>query len=131
MKTLKRILEAFFPFITAIINVENSDEVKYHGSVVSAKGWEIINDEVGNENIVVITRPKLTSVFFAGLDDDLLEFEFIDNKIFDKNTNSEWNFLGHAINGTLKGEKLKAAPIVYAFWFGWVVEYPDTLLYNE
>ncbi|MCH8004001.1 MAG: DUF3179 domain-containing protein [Nanoarchaeota archaeon] len=53
-----------------------------------------------------------------------------DNKIFDKNTKSEWNFFGQAINGSLEGKRLKPVPIVYAFWFGWVAEYPDTELYN-
>ena len=47
-----------------------------------------------------------------------------------KKTKSEWDFLGQAINGTLKGEKLRAAPIAYAFWFGWVAEYPDTELFS-
>jgi len=98
---------------------------------INKLGWEIINDRVGNEDIVVITRPKLTSVFFSELDGKILKFEFVNNRIFDKNTNSEWNFLGQAVNGSLKGKKLKSAPIVYAFWFGWVVEYPDTSLYTE
>ena len=94
-------------------------------------GWKIINDKVGNENIVVITRPKLTSVFFPEVDGKLLEFEFVDKNIFDKQTGSEWNFLGQAINGSLEGWGLRPEPIVYAFWFGWVAEYPDTLLYSE
>ena len=94
-------------------------------------GWKIINDKVGNENIVVITRPKLTSVFFPEVDGKILEFEFVDKTIFDKQTGSEWNFLGQAINGSLEGRRLRPVPIVYAFWFGWVAEYPDTLLYSE
>ena len=98
---------------------------------INQLGWKIINDKVGNEDIVVFTRPKLTSVFFAELDGEILEFELVNQTIVDKNTKSEWNFLGKSINGSLEGKKLRAAPIAYAFWFGWVVEYPDTLLYPE
>ena len=97
---------------------------------INQLGWRVINDRVGGESIVVFTRPKLTSVFFSELNGEVLDFELVNQTIVDKNTKSEWDFLGQAINGTLKGEKLKAAPIVYTFWFGWVVEYPDTLLYT-
>jgi len=110
-----------------IVGVVFNDEKKAYP--INKLGWKIINDKVGNENIVVITRPKLTSIFFSELEGDILEFEFVNKTIIDKNTKSEWNFLGQAVNGSLQGKKLKAAPIVYAFWFGWVVEYPDTLLY--
>jgi len=93
-------------------------------------GWKVINDKIGNENIVIFTRPKLTSAFFPELDGEILEFEMINNTIFDKKTKSEWNFLGQAIEGSLKDKKLKSAPVVNSFWFGWVAEYPDTKLYS-
>jgi len=112
-----------------IIGVNLNNEKKAYP--INQLGWEVINDKVGNEDIVVFTKPKLTSVFFAELDDDVLEFELIDSKIFDKNTHSEWDFLGQAVSGSLKGKKLRAAPIAYAFWFGWVVEYPDTKLFSN
>lgn len=97
---------------------------------INQLGWKVINDKVGNENIVIFTRPKLTSVFFSELDGKIIEFELINTTIRDKETKSEWNFLGQVINGDLKGKKLKPAPSVYAFWYGWVVEYPDTELFN-
>ena len=93
-------------------------------------GWKVINDKVGNENIVIYTRPKLTSAFFSELDGKILEFEMINNTIFDKKTKSEWDFLGQAVEGSLKGKKLQSTPVVNAFWFGWVAEYPDTLLHS-
>lgn len=97
---------------------------------INQLGWKVINDKVGNENIVVFTRPKLTSVFFSELDGKIIEFELVDTTIIDKETKSEWNFLGQAINGSLKGKKLKPAPSIYSFWFGWVAEYPDTSLHT-
>jgi len=70
-------------------------------------GWKVINDKVGDEDIVVFTRSKLTSVFFAELDDEVLEFELVNKTIIDRNTKSEWNFFGQAINGSLEGKRLR------------------------
>jgi len=98
---------------------------------INQLGWKVINDKVGRGDIAIFTRPKLTSVFFSELEDEILEFELVNQTIIDKNTGSEWNFLGQAVDGPLKDKKLESAAIVYAFWFGWVVEYPDTLLYKE
>jgi len=98
---------------------------------VNQLGWKVINDNVGNEDIVVFTRSKLTGVFFAELDDEVLEFELVDKTIIDKTTKSEWNFFGQSVDGSLEGKRLKPVPIVYAFWFGWVAEYPDTELFSN
>jgi len=112
-----------------IVGVNFNDVKKAYP--INQLGWKVINDKIGKEDIVIFTRPKLTSVFFAELDGEKLEFEFINKTIVDKNTGSEWNFLGQAVDGSLKGKKLTAAPSVYAFWFGWVAEYPNTLLFSE
>ena len=61
----------------------NFDEVK-KAYPIDQLGWKIINDKVGNENIVVITRPKLTSVFFPEVDGEILEFAFVDDIDFNQ-----------------------------------------------
>ncbi len=45
-------------------------------------------------------------------------------------TGSVWNCLtGIAVQGKLKGKKLKPLPTTPSFWFGWVDHYPNTELY--
>ena len=138
--TYDRVKDSLPPFPISLVDKRLSPKELILGVVfddakkaypINQLGWKVINDEVGDENIVVFTRPKLTSVFFAELNGDILEFELVDQTIVDKNTKSEWNFLGQAIKGSLEGKRLRSAPIVYAFWFGWVVEYPDTKLFSN
>ena len=51
-------------------------------------------------------------------------------KIIDKQTKSEWNFEGRAINGQLKGKQLVRLPFDEGFWFEWVAFHPKTGLYT-
>src|ERR671937_336165 len=56
----------------------------------------------------------------------ILEFEYnnSNNKITDKQTGTEWNFDGEALNGTLKGTHLTRLPFDEGFWFEWVAFHP-------
>ncbi len=50
--------------------------------------------------------------------------------VVDDVTGSVWNGLtGIAVQGRLKGEKLKALPLTRSFWFGWVDHYPKTKIF--
>jgi len=50
--------------------------------------------------------------------------------VVDDVTGSVWNGLtGLAVQGRLKGEKLKALPLTRSFWFGWVDHYPKTKIF--
>ncbi len=50
--------------------------------------------------------------------------------VVDDFTGSVWNGLtGIAVQGRLKGEKLKALPLTRSFWFGWVDHYPKTKIF--
>jgi len=112
-----------------VIGVKLGDEkIAYP---VDKIGWKIVHDSLNGENIVLFTRPKLSGVYFSDLEGTKMEFEIINNSIFDKNTDSRWNFLGQSIEGPLKGKRLRSAPIAYTFWYGWVAEYPDTMLYES
>lgn len=78
----------------------------------------VINDIVSSEEIVIIWAQGTASALDANvipdgrdvgatvaysrvLDDQVLDFEFRDGKIFDIQTGSEWNILGLAIAGEL------------------------------
>ncbi len=49
----------------------------------------------------------------------------------DDTTGSVWNGLtGKAVQGQMKGQRLKAVPVTPSFWFGWVDHYPKTLIFT-
>jgi hypothetical protein len=52
------------------------------------------------------------------------------NKITDKQTGSEWNFEGIAVNGEMKGKQLLRLPFDEGFWFEWVAFHPQTAIYS-
>jgi hypothetical protein len=80
-----------------------------------------------------------SSVLFAGdsrafdrvVDDMVLEFEYIDGKIFDVQTNSEWNYDGLAVSGELAGAQLTRLGFNPGFWFEWVAFHPQTEVYEK
>jgi len=76
-------------------------------------------------------KEQLLSVIRRNLDGEILEFEFIDEKITDTKTKSEWNYDGIAISGSLEGAKLTRISIEPGFWFEWAAFHPDTVLYGD
>ncbi|MGI8831247.1 MAG: DUF3179 domain-containing (seleno)protein, partial [Nitrososphaeraceae archaeon] len=61
-----------------------------------------------------------------------LQFEYNakNNTFLDKETRSEWNFEGKAINGQMRGSQLSRLPFDEGFWFEWVAFHPKTELYS-
>lgn len=70
------------------------------------------------------------TVYSSFLDGEKLEFEYIDKKFIDTNTNSTWNIFGQAIDGKLKGKELKEIVHADHFWFSWAVFKPKTLIFK-
>ena len=64
--------------------------------------------------------------FERNLNDKILDFDFVENKIIDIQTNSEWNYEGVAISGPFKGESLTRMSIEPGFWFEWIAFHPQT-----
>jgi hypothetical protein len=92
----------------------------------------IINDYIGDTSIMLVSLYSENSrAFERSIDGLILDFENIDGKIFDTQTNSEWNYDGLAISGKYLGEQLKRMPIEPGFWFEWVAFHPDTLVYGD
>mgnify|MGYP001569742918 CR=1 FL=1 len=93
---------------------------------------KVINDSIGNKKIVLISLyPEMTRAFNRIINDQVLEFEYSDGIIIDKQTKSIWNFEGESIEGQLKGETLQRETYNPGFWFEWVAFHPDTLIYLE
>jgi len=87
----------------------------------------IINDKVGNTSLMLVSQFSQNSrAFDRTLDGKVLEFEIVEEKIMDTNTNSEWNYDGIAISGPLEGNKLTRMSIEPGFWFEWVAFHPET-----
>jgi Protein of unknown function (DUF3179) len=94
---------------------------------------KIINDDIGGEPVTLFSlHPAMVRVYDRIITGGkILEFEYknSNNKITDKQTGTEWNFDGEAVNGTLKGTHLTRLPFDEGFWFEWVAFHPRTALY--
>jgi hypothetical protein len=93
---------------------------------------KIINDDIGETSLMLVSLFSQNSrAFDRTLNGDILEFEFVDDKIMDTKTKSEWNYDGVAISGPLEGNKLTRMSIEPGFWFEWVAFHPDTDLFGD
>ncbi|MGH7332104.1 MAG: DUF3179 domain-containing protein [Candidatus Rokuibacteriota bacterium] len=125
--------------------------VKY-GEVARAYPWpvlaerRVVHDRIGHQALVILYQPGAlsaldereikrsravgaTSVFSPVVDGRALSFEAIREGFRDRETDSTWNLLGHAIKGTLAGRRLTPIPHVDAFWFAWAAFNPSTSIY--
>lgn len=92
----------------------------------------VINDSIGNTSIVLISLFSENSrVFERTINDNVLDFVYVDEKIFDTQTNSEWNYNELSLSGEFEGEQLERMPIEPGFWFEWVAFHPETLVYGD
>ncbi|MFQ5475799.1 MAG: DUF3179 domain-containing protein [Nitrosopumilus sp.] len=92
----------------------------------------IINDSIGKIPVMLVSLFSENSrVYDRTINDTVLEFVYVDGKIFDTQTNSEWNYDGLSISGEFAGEQLERMPIEPGFWFEWVAFHPETLVYGD
>ena len=95
---------------------------------------KVINDDIGGKPVTLFSlHPAMVRVYDRMIiGGKILEFEYnnnFNNKITDKQTGTEWNFDGEAVNGTLKGTHLTRLPFDEGFWFEWVAFHSQTALY--
>ena len=108
----------------------------------------VINDTVGGEPVVVMSREGTLSVldaeeiraarrvpsataFSRRLGDRVLDFAPRGGKVFDRQTDSEWSLLGRAVSGPLRGRRLAPAASGVHFAFAWLVFNPRTEIYGR
>ncbi|MDX1374091.1 MAG: DUF3179 domain-containing protein [Burkholderiales bacterium] len=118
----------------------------YPFSVLQASA--LINDSVGGEPVVVLSRQGTLSVldqseikasrriasanaFSRGLAGKTLVFEARDGRVVDRETGSQWDMLGRAVAGPLKGARLTPAVGGVHFAFAWLAFNPDTEIYGR
>lgn len=133
------------PLERVLATVINDTPIAYSFTYLKAKG--VVNDVVSEYPIVALWQPGVASaldgmtiedsrdvgqavLFGRELDGHILTFRYVDGRIFDNETNSEWNIFGEAIEGELKGKQLPHLTCFSYFWFAWSESYPNTLL-NE
>jgi len=99
----------------------------------------LVNDVVSGVNILVVKDPSIDvgqfeinplRIYNRELGNKILEFELIKGKLFDKQTDSGWNFDGEAISGIYKDKKLKVIDSTSAMWFSWLSFNPKTELFH-
>ena len=105
-----------------VIGLEINGEVKAYPLFILV--WhEIVNDNVGGTPVAVTYCPLCyTNQVFERV---------IDGKIFDSQTNSEWNYDGLSVSGKYQGEQLQRMAIEPGFWFEWIAFHPQTLVYGD
>ncbi|MDA0225925.1 MAG: DUF3179 domain-containing protein [Proteobacteria bacterium] len=109
----------------------------------------VLNDPVGGEPMVVMSRPGTlsaldaaeirnarqiasASAFLRRLEARLLSFESrAGGRIHDRETGSEWDLLGRALSGPLKGKRLTPAVSGVHFAFAWLVFRPNSEIYGK
>ena len=88
---------------------------------------KIINDKIGETSLMLVSLFSQNSrAFDRNLNEEILEFEFLDERIIDTKTKSEWNYDGVAISGPLEGNSLKRMSMAPGFWFEWIAFHPQT-----
>jgi len=107
----------------------------------------VVNDSVAGHPVVVLGRAGTLSVldqseikasreivsanaFSRRVGGQVLEFELRGTRYFDRATGSEWDLLGRAIAGPLKGERLAPAIGGVHFAFAWLAFNPQTEVYK-
>lgn len=107
-----------------------------------------VNEMVGDQPVVAFWQPGAVSaldqrdiaasrdvgqasLFHRELDGRTLTFRSEGQRIFDDQTNSEWNIFGEAISGPFAGARLRQYDCFQHFWFAWSSTYPQTLVYGE
>ncbi|MDF2421429.1 MAG: DUF3179 domain-containing protein [Nitrosopumilus sp.] len=92
----------------------------------------LINDSIGETPVMLVSLFSQNSRAFERIiDGKILDFTYTDGKIFDTQTNSEWNYDGLAISGKYEGNQLERMSIEPGFWFAWVAFHPNTLVFGD
>src|SRR5438128_3182393 len=103
----------------------------------------VANQEMSGVPYVVFAKPGMASpldreridqgreivaatAFDRRLGGDVLEFTERGGRIVDTRTGSEWNVLGEAVSGSLKGKRLAALESGVHFAFAWLAFNPDS-----
>jgi hypothetical protein len=114
-----------------VIGFENKGQYKAY-KLQEIENKKVINDQVNSKPIALFSlHPFMVRAYDRVVESVTLQFDYNakNNNFVDKQTGSEWNFDGKAINGKMKGKQLARLPFDQGFWFEWVAFHPKTGLY--
>jgi hypothetical protein len=116
-----------------VIGLENEGQYKAY-RLHNVEKKKVINDQVNGKPISLFSlNPFMARAYSPIVDGQTtLQFEYNVKNItlVDKQTRSQWNFDGKAIDGQMKGKQLIRLPFDQGFWFEWIAFHPTTGLYN-
>ena len=134
------------PPMARVITIDAGEEpVAYPYEVLRES--PAVNDVVDGEPVAVLWQKGTASAldeesidagrdvgsagaFFRRLGGSTLTFRSEGGVIFDEETGSEWNGLGEAVAGELKGRRLEPVVSIDHFWFSWAAFRPETRVYE-
>ncbi len=116
-------------------------------SIETLRSERVVNAEIGRTPVVVfwqggaasaLDRSDIsqgrdvgqTATFDRRLSDRTLTFRGAEGGFQDRETGSRWDLAGRAVEGPLRGQRLRAVPHGNHFWFAWIVFRPDTELWS-
>jgi hypothetical protein len=114
-----------------VIGLENQGQYKAY-KLQDIENSKVINDNLNGRPIALLSLyPFMVREYDLTVDGQTLQFEFNqrNNNFIDKQTGSQWNFEGLAVNGTMKGKQLTPMSYDEGFWFEWVAFHPETDVY--
>jgi hypothetical protein len=133
------------PAMARVLGVMLNSKIRvYPLAVLSAQ--PVINDEIGGESVVVISRKGMLSVLDAERISEsrqipaaaaysrkvrkrVLSFEQREGRIFDRDSGSEWDLFGRATKGPMKGARLIPLDSGVHFAFAWLAFRPASEIY--
>ena len=91
-----------------------------------------MNDTIMGEPLVVFGAKdaNVGTAFSARVGGRTLTFSATKGGFRDEQTGSRWTLTGRAVEGSLKGERLKPLPTRRAFWFALAIALPDVALFQ-
>ena len=118
-----------FPF--SFLNKQSLVQSKINESeilVINARGMV---SPVDKKSIKDSKNVLAAAAYSRVVDGQVLEFELVNEKIIDKQTQSTWNMFGEAVEGKLKSKRLSQIDRGVYFAFVWLDFYPHTKIINS
>ena len=115
-----------------VLGINVGDHSKVYPIGNFANGIEVLNDRVGNMDVVVAgSKDKnLGVVFNRQLEDcTVLDFESVQGSlpvVMRDSEGNEWDLFGEAVSGPRKGEQLEKTNSYVAYWFAWTAFFPGS-----
>ncbi len=93
---------------------------------------QVINDEINGKSILLVSQFSGNArAFERTVNDQVLEFNYVDRRLIDLQTESEWSYEVMAVSGPLEGADLTRMEIDPGFWFEWVAFHPSTDVFGD